>query len=120
MPRLKDRPAMIEQMLEAMRRQPQRGGIGCFAVAIGMLFKLCLEDVIDLFLDRREFGFVAGMTNSFSEIVERVERPARSGAEAHELPGGGKKRSQRAEQHGPIKQLIAVFVEKGLFVTVEI
>ena len=70
----KDVAALVEQVLQPVRREAQSGSIYGFALTLGVFFEFSFEDVVDLLLNRRQLGFVASMPDAISQGIEGAKR----------------------------------------------
>jgi hypothetical protein len=74
----KDLPAIVNQILQTMRRDIQGCSIHGIFVASRGLGALCIQDVIDLVFDSPEFGLGIGLSYPANQGKQRIQRTSAS------------------------------------------
>ena len=70
----KQTAALIDQMFEAVRCQPQSGGFGGFSIPSRGTLQFVFENLIDILFDAGQVSLGAGLLDAFGQSVKPIKR----------------------------------------------
>src|SRR5882757_2197906 len=108
-------PAIVNQVLQAMRRDVQGGSIHRIFVASRGLGTLGLQDLVNLVFDGPEFGLDIGFPYSATQSIQRVQRTiVCEWRDSQKFPGRREDCRDAAQNHWRQIDPVSVFIHEAL------
>src|ERR1043166_527883 len=111
-------PAMAHQILQPVSRESECSHFRAVTFPARIPGEFGLEDTVNPLFDVLQLGFALGVPDLVAELVERLEHALGTGAGAREAPRSNDDRDQRSQQQRCVVELVVVFIEKALLVSV--